>query len=82
MVLVTLGRGEGFVKVIELIRTKKVRNCILVIRKSLLSAFLPQLNTEPSIFQTTLDNRNQLPQEIGILLAKKLGNDEETFYLR
>ena len=71
-------RGEGLVRVIELVRTGKVRNCILVIRKGLLSAFLPQLNTEPTVFQTTLDNRNRLPEEIGILLAEKLVNNERT----
>lgn len=72
-------RGEGFTKAIELIRTGKVKNCVLVIRKELLSAFLPQLNTEPSVFETTLDNRDQLPQEIGKLLAEKLANNEGSF---
>jgi len=72
-------RGEGFAKVIELIRAGKVKNCVLVIRKELLSAFLPQLNTESSVFETTLDNRDQLPQEIGKLLAEKLANNEGSF---
>ena len=72
-------RGEGFAKVIELIRTGRVKNCVLVIRKELLSAFLPQLNTESSVFETTLDNRDQLPQEIGKLLAEKLANNEGSF---
>ncbi|MFC1908434.1 nucleoside-triphosphatase [Chloroflexota bacterium] len=70
-------RGEAFVRVIELIRTGKVRNCILVIRKNLLSAFLPRLNTEPVIFETTLDNRNQLPGEIEALLTQKMVKSEE-----
>ena len=56
--------GEGFVKSLELIREDKVRNSILVIRKQLLSAFLAQLGDNPSIFETTVSNRNQLPQKI------------------
>jgi len=72
-------KGEGFVKILELLRTGKVKNCVLVIRKELLSAFLPQLNTESSVFETTLDNRDQLPQEIGKLLAEKLANNEGSF---
>ncbi|MFC2006989.1 nucleoside-triphosphatase [Chloroflexota bacterium] len=71
-------RGEAFVSVIELIRTGKVRNCILVIRENLLAAFLPRLNTEPVIFQTTLDNRSRLPGEIETLLVKNLVNNEES----
>ena len=75
-------RGEGFVKVIELIRTGKVRNCVLVIRKKLLSAFLSQLNIEPFIFHTTLSRRNRLPQEIEALMTEKLVNNKETLQLR
>ena len=64
-------QGEGFVNAIELIRAGKVRNCILVIRKELLSAFLPRLDTTPLVFETTIDNRNQLPGEISLILNKK-----------
>ena len=62
-------RGEGFVKVIEHITAGKVKNCIMVIRKELLSAFLPRLRGTASIFETTIHNRNQLPGEIGLALA-------------
>ena len=57
-------RGGGFVKILALIKSGKVRDCILVIRSELLSAFLPQLPTTPLVFETTINNRNQLPQEI------------------
>ena len=63
-------RGEGFVKVRELIKAGKVKDCILVIRKELLPAFLPQLPTTPLVFETTINNRNQLPQEIVKLILK------------
>ena len=75
-------RGEGFVRVIELIRTGKVRNCVLVIRKELLPAFLSRLNIEPFIFHTTLSRRNRLPQEIEALMTEKLVDNKETLQLR
>ena len=65
-------RGEGFVKVIELIKADKVKDCILVIRRELLPAFLPQLPATPLIFKTTVNSRNQLPQEIVSVLLEKL----------
>jgi len=65
-------RGEGFAEVPELIKAGKIKECVLVIRKELLPAFLPQLPTTPLVFETTIDNRNQLPQEIGSVLLKKL----------
>lgn len=57
-------RGEGFVKILELIKASKVNNCILVIRRELLSAFLPQLPVARLVFEATVDNRNQLPGDI------------------
>jgi len=61
-------RGEGFAKVIELIRAGKVKNSILVIRKELLLAFSARLDSKLSIIETTIENRNELPQKIGTLL--------------
>lgn len=63
-------RGEGFVKVFELIEAGKVKVCILVIQDKLLHAFLPQLPSVPLVFETTMNNRNQLPQEISSILEK------------
>ncbi len=57
--------GEGFAKVIEQIVAGKVKTCIIVIRKELLSTFLPQLGATTSVLETTINNRNQLPEEIG-----------------
>jgi len=56
--------GEGFVKSLELIRAGRVRNSILVIRKELLSAFLARLGGKPTVFETTITTRNQLPRKI------------------
>ena len=65
-------RAEGFAKVLELIKAGKVTNCILVIRRELLSTFLPQLPTTPFVFKTTVNSRNQLPQEIVSVLLEEL----------
>ena len=65
-------RAEGFNKVLELIKADKVKHCILVIRRELLSAFLSQLPIMPLVFETTVNNRNELPQEIGSVLLEKL----------
>ena len=56
-------RGEGFAGVVHRIATGNVKSCILVIRKELLSAFLPRLGESTLIFETTIDNRNRLPRE-------------------
>jgi nucleoside-triphosphatase THEP1 len=61
-------RGQGFTHIIEQISAGKVRNCLVIIRKELLSAFLPQLGTTISVFETTIENRNQLPEEISLIL--------------
>ncbi len=63
-------RGEGFAEVIEEIAAGKVNNCVVVIRKDLLSAFLPQMGATTSVFETTIDSRNQLPGEIGRTLVQ------------
>jgi len=64
-------RGEGFAQVLELINTGKVKVCILVIRSELLSAFLTRLRLKPAVFDVTLNNRDQLPEEIGSMLFEK-----------
>ena len=63
-------RGQGFAGVVEQIAAGKVKNCILVIRKELLPAFLPRLSASTLIFETTLGNRNQLSGEIGLALKR------------
>ena len=65
-------RGEGFSKIFEVVRDGGARNCIIVIRSELLPIFLPQLPKEPQIFETTTNNRDELPQKIGLLLSKEL----------
>lgn len=62
-------KGEGFAKILELIRDGKARNPVLVIRKELLSAFSAQLGSNWSIIETNIYNRNQLPQKICTLLT-------------
>jgi len=61
--------GEGFARVVDENIAGKVKNCIIVIRKELLSAFLPQLGATASVYETTINNRNQLPKEIGLTLT-------------
>ena len=62
--------GQGFAKIIKQIGTDDIKNCILVIRKTLLSDFLPRLGVRTLIFETTIDNRNQLPMEISQILSR------------
>ena len=70
-------RGEGFTNAVEQIATGKVKNCLLVIRKELLPAFLPQLGAKTLIFETTINNRNQLPGEIGLALGRAVTAEYE-----
>jgi nucleoside-triphosphatase THEP1 len=56
--------GEGFAKSLEFIKTGRVKNSILVIRKELLPTFLAQLGDNPSIFETTISTRDRLPRKI------------------
>jgi iron complex transport system ATP-binding protein len=60
--------GQGFVKVIEQIAAGKIKNCILVIRKSLLSSFIPKFGITTSVFEITINNRNRLPNEISMVV--------------
>jgi nucleoside-triphosphatase THEP1 len=62
--------GQGFASVVEQIATGKIKNCILVIRKELLSSFLPRLGVSATIFETAPDNRNQLPGKICMVLKR------------
>ena len=64
--------GEGFTNVFELIKSEKVQDCIIVIRSGLLTAFQPQFDTPPLIFETTINNRDKLPFEIASVLLEKL----------
>jgi nucleoside-triphosphatase THEP1 len=56
--------GEGFAKSLELVKTGRVKNSILVIRKELLPTFLAQLGDNPSIFETNISTRDRLPYKI------------------
>ncbi len=67
--------GEGFINAIEIIRGRGFNNCITVIRNGLLSAFLPRLDGAPLIFEASVNNRDQLPEEIGLKL--NCANTEE-----
>ena len=62
-------KGEGFIKILELIRAGKVKNSILVVRKELLPAFSARLGSNLLIVETNIYNRNQLPQKICALLT-------------
>jgi nucleoside-triphosphatase THEP1 len=56
--------GEGFAPSLELVKTGRVRNSVLVIRKELLPAFLAQLGDNPAIFEATISTRDQLARKI------------------
>ncbi len=62
-------RGEGFAKVIPHVAGMKARDCILVIRKELLPAFLPRLKVLSWTFEATLENRDRLHARVFAVLA-------------
>jgi len=66
--------GQGFAESLELVKTGRVKNSILVIRKDLLPAFLAQLGDIPSIFETTARTRDQIPDKICKLLIRSLSD--------
>ncbi|MFC2048313.1 nucleoside-triphosphatase [Chloroflexota bacterium] len=64
--------GNGFVKILELIRAERAKKSVLVIRRELLPVFLSRLNSKLSIIEANIHNRNGLPQRICALLTSNL----------
>jgi nucleoside-triphosphatase THEP1 len=64
--------GYGFARIFDWLGTRKIRNCIIVIRNALLTNFLPRLGKETLVFETTIDNRNQLPTEISQAIIRTI----------
>jgi nucleoside-triphosphatase THEP1 len=56
--------GQGFLQVPEQINKRQFKKCLVVIRKQLLQDFLSLLVTKPLVFETTVSNRNTLPNDI------------------
>lgn len=56
--------GEGFAPSLDFVKTGRVKNSVLVIRKELLPAFLAQLGDNPSIFEATIGTRDQSVRKI------------------
>ena len=74
--------GDGFAGSLELIKTQKARNSILVIRKQLLRAFLARLGDSPLILETTIGTRDELPHKICLSLTANLAaisSNQETY---
>jgi len=64
-------RDEGLVAALDIIESGRFKSCVLVIRKALLPFYLPQFSTSPRVFETTAENRNELPQEISSILLEE-----------
>lgn len=64
-------RGEGLVAALDIIKSGRFKNCVLVIRKALLPFYLPQFSISPRVFEVTTENRNELPQEISSILLEE-----------
>ena len=71
-------RGEGFINLLEPAKAGTFEDCVVVIRKELLSAFLPQLPPPLLVFEVTMENRHQLPQEISSMLLERLCQRQHT----
>jgi nucleoside-triphosphatase THEP1 len=56
--------GGGFSNALGLIVEGRVRNCVAVVRAGLLPAFLARLAAQPAVFETTFDNRDEVPQRV------------------
>jgi nucleoside-triphosphatase THEP1 len=56
--------GEGFIKAFDIVNQRITKTSILVIREELLEYLLPGLDDDPLIFETTVENRDQLPFNI------------------
>ncbi len=68
--------GEGFSNALEIIRSGKAKGCILVVRSNLLPAFQSRLGNIPLlVFETNMENRDRLPDEIASLLLEEYDKD-------
>ncbi|MFC1983806.1 nucleoside-triphosphatase [Chloroflexota bacterium] len=65
-------RGEGLVPALDIIKSGRFKNCVLVVRKALLPFYLPQFSISPRVFETTMENRNELPQQISSTLLEEV----------
>jgi len=64
--------GGGLMNAIDLIRTGEARQCLAVIRRELVPAFMPLLARPARVFETNAANRVYLPRQIGALFANAL----------
>lgn len=64
--------GGGFVRALELFGSGRARNSVVVIREELLKVFLAESKTSVSIFETTIKNRDDLPEKICTTLISVL----------
>jgi nucleoside-triphosphatase THEP1 len=69
--------GGGFAKALELVKSPKAKNSILVIREQLLSAFLGRMSEKPSVFKVTVGNRNEVVEKIYLSLAGSLATTRQ-----
>jgi len=65
-------QGQGFAKSVEQVAARAFKTSILVIRTELLTSYLLRLGAGTTVFETTLDNRNKLPDEIFQVLQRDL----------
>lgn len=66
--------GGGLARAIDLIRTGQAPQCLAVIRRELLPAFVPRLARPARVFQTNAENRVYLPRQIGALFANAVSD--------
>ncbi len=64
--------GGGLSTAVDLIRTGEARQCLAVIRRELVPAFVPLLARPARVFDANADNRVYLPRQIGALFANAL----------
>ena len=65
-------QGQGFTRSIKQVANGAFKTSMIVIRTELLSSYLLHLGARTAVFDTNLDNRNKLPDEIFHLLQQDL----------
>jgi nucleoside-triphosphatase THEP1 len=64
-------RQEGLTKALGLIEAEPFAPCAVVIRRELLDAYSPWLPPRALVFETTVDNRDHLPEDIASVLLRE-----------
>lgn len=72
-------RGEGFAPSLKIVQNLGTKNCLIVVRRALLSSFRSFFQGKPIVFITNVNNRDFLFREITSAMYPKLINGRNSF---